>query len=255
MSDAHKDSSRIQIIQEIAEAFIAWRTAAPPHTPYSPEARLAGGKAMKLLFRNITIVRQCAREPGTNYVTVSMLNDPALALEELSDDALEERGTWGYYKCICKDELIEDLERWHGREKPWDPSRKDFIPLTLASERYCTSGKAPKLSYLSVQCKPDGAFDYMRMRGLGVHVDEQQFAAWATEKGYTKEAVQKAQALLEAHKKSPVGLMDHLKEKWDTLWECPACGADLEGNTERCPKCGNTSLNRRTVKSHSKKRR
>lgn len=106
-----------------------------------------------------------------------------------------------------------------GREEPWDESRKDFMPLTLAHQRYCTSGTAPRLPGLSKQCKPDGGFDYMRKPGKGVRVDEDQFAAWATQRGYTKESIQKAQALVEAHKKSSAGLRDRLHKEHDVDWQ------------------------------------
>jgi hypothetical protein len=105
------------------------------------------------------------------------------------------------------------------RKQPWDESRKGFIPLSSAHERYCTGGVAPHLPSLSKQCKPDGAFDYMRKPGKGVRVDEQQFAAWANEKGYTREATRKAEALLVAHKRSPAGLRDRLRKENDVNWQ------------------------------------
>jgi len=108
--------------------------------------------------------------------------------------------------------------RGRTRKKPWDKSRKGFIPLTLAHQRYCTSGIAPKLPYLSKCCKPDGPFDYMRKPGKGVLVDEQQFAARATEKNYTEESVQKAKALVVTHEKSSAGLRDRLRQEHDMDW-------------------------------------
>jgi hypothetical protein len=108
-----------------------------------------------------------------------------------------------------------------GREKPWDESRAGFIPLKLVHQRYCTSWMAPQLSWLSKQCKPDGPFDFMRKKGVGVRGDEQQFAAWASEKGYTKEAEQKTEALLEVHQDSPAGVRDQFQihEKYDMKWK------------------------------------
>ena len=104
------------------------------------------------------------------------------------------------------------------REQPWDGSRKGFIPLSLAHQRYCTSGLAAKSPWVSRNCKPDGPFDYMTKKGKGVRVDEQQFAAWANEKGYTKEAVRKTDALLVTHKRSPAGVQDRLRKENDMNW-------------------------------------
>jgi hypothetical protein len=108
-----------------------------------------------------------------------------------------------------------------GREKPWDESRPGFIPLKLVHQRYYTGGMAPQLSWLSKQCKPDGPFDFMRKKGVGVRGDEQQCAAWASEKGYTKEAEQKPGTLLEVHQDSPAGVKDQsqIHEKYDMKWK------------------------------------
>jgi hypothetical protein len=105
------------------------------------------------------------------------------------------------------------------REKPWDKSCKGFIHLGVARQRYCTSGKAPKVPCLSKRCKPDGPFDYMRKRGKGARVHEQQFAAWAHEKGYTVQAVREAEALVVAHKNSPAGRMERLHKENDVNWQ------------------------------------
>jgi hypothetical protein len=79
---------------------------------------------------------------------------------------------------------------------------------------------APRLSWLSKRCKPDGPFDFMRKKGAGIRGYEQQVAAWADEKGYTKEAVQKAEALSEVHRGSPAGVKDQFQihEKYDMNW-------------------------------------
>jgi hypothetical protein len=106
------DNSRIQIIQDLIEALTAWRTAATSYGPNSLEALRVGGRAMILLFRNITVPRECAGRLGANPVTTSILGDPALALEQLSDSELQDRGTWAYYLNICKDEFIWDLKQW-----------------------------------------------------------------------------------------------------------------------------------------------
>jgi hypothetical protein len=104
----------------------------------------------------------------------------------------------------------------NARTLPWEESRKGFIRLGVAKERYCTSGIAPKsLGTLSKKCKPDGEFDYMRKPGKGVRVDEQQFAAWAAGEMYTLESVQAARPLLAIHDASPAGIQEQLHKMYD----------------------------------------
>jgi hypothetical protein len=103
------------------------------------------------------------------------------------------------------------------REKPYIKGRKGYIPLSKAHRRYCTSGLAPGLPRLSQLCKPDGGFDYQRS-GRRCDVYEQQFETWATDRGYTQEAIERAEVLLDAHKNSHAGLMDRLHREHDMSW-------------------------------------
>lgn len=105
--------ARAKTIREVRESLMAWRVAVTAtNEANSAEARRIGGQAMRILFRNIPVFRECARTFGADPVTSSILGSPSLALDQMSDEELDERGTEGYLVNICKDQFIDDLRRW-----------------------------------------------------------------------------------------------------------------------------------------------
>lgn len=144
---------RRQTVETVSNALIAWEEATTTSTLNSEAAVRAGGYAMRLLFRNIAVLRKCAREFGADPVTLSILGSH-VDLERLPDEELEDRGGWGWYTHICVGSFIGDLQRWRdaiakGIGPKQDHPLEDFRKLKrLGKEWHFTPHQAAVIKVL-----------------------------------------------------------------------------------------------------------